>query len=91
MLSPPSPFVSRLACFTVSRWLVKVKQIVIKNSAVREMRGANRSAGKSQEKITEPPLHPMSIAKDSNSFNKIKRFSFVSFHFYIIRFANQKT
>lgn len=36
----------------VSRWLVKVKQIVIKNSAVREMRDANRSTAESQEKVT---------------------------------------
>lgn len=53
MLSPPSPFVGPLARFTVSRWFVKVRQIVIKNSAVREMRDVNRSAGESQEKVTE--------------------------------------
>jgi len=52
MLSPPSPFVGPLARFTVSRWLVKVKQIVIKNSTVKKMRDANRSAGESQ--VTEP-------------------------------------
>jgi len=56
MLSPPSPLVGPLARSTVSRWLVKVKQIVIKNSAVREMRDTNRSAGKSQEEVTEPSL-----------------------------------
>jgi len=66
MLSPPSPLVGPLARFTVSRWFVKVKQIVIKNSAVREMKDTNRSAGESQEKVTELSLRPTSVAKNSN-------------------------